>query len=80
LFIPKEWAGQHDAFSLILDVIPQPKKITVIGFGNGMELYALHQQWPDAKIKGYEISSRKSELLVNMSIQKTHLHLSNFTH
>lgn len=53
---PLEWEGAIDSFSPILDVIPQPKRISVIGFGDGKELIALHEKWPNAKIYGFEQS------------------------
>lgn len=51
---PLEWEGALDSFSALLDVIPPPKKMSVIGFGDGRELEVLNMKWPDTKIYGFE--------------------------
>ena len=56
LAIPLEWEGALDGFLPLLDVIPPPKSISVIGFGNGRELIAINKKWPAATIYGFEHS------------------------
>lgn len=54
LNIPLEWEGTTDGFARVLDHMTEPKRISVIGFGDGNELAVLHKKFPDAKISGFE--------------------------
>lgn len=58
LYRPLEWEGALDSFSRLLNAIPQPKRMSVIGFGDGKELIELHKKWPSTIIHGFEHSER----------------------
>ncbi len=58
LYRPLDWEGALDGFSHLLDTLPQPKKMSVIGFGDGKELLLLNQKWPETKIHGFETQKR----------------------
>lgn len=81
LHTPLEWEGATDAFARVLDHIAEPKRISVIGVGDGNGISALHKKFPDAKISGFErYKNEKYQTQLDLLAQEPNisLHYDNY--